>query len=43
MRRTIHEHNHLWWWNLATGVGFVLAAALLLRMLLNDWARLIPR
>ena len=41
MRGTFHGHNHLWWWKLFAGIGFALASALLLRMLLNDWARLI--
>lgn len=42
MRGTLHEHNHLWWWNLGAGIAFAVAATLFLRMLLSDWARLIP-
>jgi hypothetical protein len=33
-----HLHDHIWWPNLDAGIGFLLAAALLLRMLLSDWA-----
>ena len=43
MPRTIHKHDHLSWLNFGGGIGFLIAAALLLWMLLNDWARLITQ
>jgi hypothetical protein len=37
------KHNHFWLWGYGAGVGFMLAAALLVWKLLNDWARLVAR
>ncbi len=37
------RHNHLWLAGFGAGVGFVLAGAMLLWMLLKDWTRLIAR
>jgi hypothetical protein len=42
MRGTIHEHKDLWE-NLGAGIGFALAAVLLLRMVLAALARSFPR
>jgi hypothetical protein len=42
MRRTIQTHTDLWW-KFSAGIGFGLAAAFLLRTLLNDWARFVFR
>ena len=42
MRGTIQTHKDLWS-KFGVGIGFVLAAALLLRTLLNDWARFVFR
>jgi len=43
MPRTMQSHKHLWWWKFGAGIGFVLAAGFLLRMLLNDWVKLVIR
>jgi hypothetical protein len=42
MPGTIQTHKDPWW-KFGAGIGFVLAAALLLRTLLNDWARFVLR
>jgi len=42
MPRT-HKHDHFWWFNFGGGISFLIAAAWLLWMLLNDWARLIAQ
>jgi len=43
MSETIQKHKDFWWRKLVAGIGFALAAAFLLRMLLNDWVRLVIR
>jgi hypothetical protein len=42
MAGTVHKHKSLWD-AYATGTIFLVAGGLLLWMLLNDWARFIPR
>ena len=43
MSETMQKHKDFWWPKLVAGIGFALAAAFLLRTLLNDWARLVIR
>ena len=43
MARTLHKHEHVDWLKWGAGVGFAIAGALLLWILLSDWAKLIVR
>jgi len=43
MPSVIKKHNHFQLWAYSGGIAFVLAAALLLWMLLRDWATLVAR
>lgn len=42
MAGAVHKHNPAWE-AFVTGMAFLIAGGLLLWMLLNDWARFVPR
>ena len=43
MSETMQKHKDRWWQRVVAGIGFALAAAFLLRMLLNDLVKLVIR